>query len=353
MISFVVPAHNEEACIGRTLKAIHASARDVVQPYEIIVADDASTDDTGMIARELGAKVVRVNHRQIAATRNAGARAAVGERIFFVDADTTINARAVRSALRQMDRGAVGGGAPTWVEGPVPIYARIVAGLLCVTGPLSGFTGGAFMFCTREGFVATGGFSERFFWGEEGTLTLALKREGRFVVIWQPVLTSGRRFRTISGMELVAGIFRLVISPVKMVTQRKSVERIWYDSNRADDDKPRGSWAVRISNGIALLLLLALISGPLWKLVPHSVTPITSGLGKMRMVVGFIISHVGLVLVPITVVLAVNIVRQKRWAGSIQSAVVMAVCAWQAWKCMRAAAWHWTLVWEWFEPMLR
>jgi cellulose synthase/poly-beta-1,6-N-acetylglucosamine synthase-like glycosyltransferase len=27
MISFIVPAHNEQACLGRTLQAIHASAR--------------------------------------------------------------------------------------------------------------------------------------------------------------------------------------------------------------------------------------------------------------------------------------------------------------------------------------
>jgi hypothetical protein len=39
MISFIVPAHNEQAGIGRTLRAIHDSARVVGQPYEII-ADD-------------------------------------------------------------------------------------------------------------------------------------------------------------------------------------------------------------------------------------------------------------------------------------------------------------------------
>src|SRR6185503_16812179 len=100
MISFVVPAHNEEACLGRTLRAIHDSTHEIGQPYEIIVADDASTDATGEIAREHGAKVVQVNHRQIAATRNSGARAASGERIFFVDADTVINARVLAAALR-------------------------------------------------------------------------------------------------------------------------------------------------------------------------------------------------------------------------------------------------------------
>src|SRR5258705_13489613 len=95
MISFIVPAHNEQACLPRTLQAIHESARLVGRPYEIIVVDDASTDATAAIARQNDARVVSVNHRQIAATRNSGGRAAAGEQLFFVDADTTINPRAV------------------------------------------------------------------------------------------------------------------------------------------------------------------------------------------------------------------------------------------------------------------
>ena len=116
MISFIVPGHNEQAGLGRTLVAIHDSARVVGQPYEIIVVDDASTDATAEIARRHHAQVVRVNHRQIAATRISGGRAAQGERLFFVDGDTTINPRALASALHHPDNGAVGGGAPTWLD---------------------------------------------------------------------------------------------------------------------------------------------------------------------------------------------------------------------------------------------
>src|SRR5437667_2239448 len=95
MYSFIVPAHNEQACLDRTLQAIHESARLVGLAYEIIVVDDASTDATVEIARRNKARVVSVNHRQISATRNAGGRAASGDRLFFVDADTTTNPRAV------------------------------------------------------------------------------------------------------------------------------------------------------------------------------------------------------------------------------------------------------------------
>jgi glycosyltransferase involved in cell wall biosynthesis len=120
MLSFVVPAHNEQARLGRTVQAIHAAARATGRPYEVIVVDDASTDATAEVARKHDATAVSVNRRQIAATRNVGGRAARGERLLFVDADTVVSPRVVADALRQLDRGAAGGGAPARFEGPVP-----------------------------------------------------------------------------------------------------------------------------------------------------------------------------------------------------------------------------------------
>ena len=125
-----------------------------------MVANDASTDATPEIAIEHGARVVSVNHRQIAATRNSGGRAAIGERLFFIDADTTINAKTVAASLREMDKGAVGGGAPIMFgkHEVVPLYIRLVSDLSVIVSKLAGFSGGAFMFCTRDAFGATGGF---------------------------------------------------------------------------------------------------------------------------------------------------------------------------------------------------
>jgi glycosyltransferase involved in cell wall biosynthesis len=163
MISFIVPAHNEQACLGRTLQAIHESARAVGQPYEIVVSNDASTDGTGEIAQQNNARVVSVNHRQIAATRNSGGSAATGDRFFFVDADTTIHSRALASALRAMDNGAAGGAAPARFDAAAPLYAHLLLWWFGLLMRLPGIAGGAFMFCTRKAFVATGGFDEKLF----------------------------------------------------------------------------------------------------------------------------------------------------------------------------------------------
>ena len=61
MISFVVPAHDEERLIGDTLGALDAAARALGQPFEILVVDDASTDRTAAIAATHGARVIRVD----------------------------------------------------------------------------------------------------------------------------------------------------------------------------------------------------------------------------------------------------------------------------------------------------
>src|SRR5690349_14133386 len=120
MISFIIPAHNEEAWIGRSVSAIRSAAESLGEPHEIIVVDDASTDATATIARRQDAQVIRVEHRHIAATRNAGARQAQGDIFFFVDADTLVNAPAIQSALRAIRTGAVGGGCIPQFDGSLP-----------------------------------------------------------------------------------------------------------------------------------------------------------------------------------------------------------------------------------------
>lgn len=348
MISFVVPAHNEQAYLGRTLRAIHDAAGTIGEPYEIIVANDASTDATAQIAQANNARVVDVNHRQIAATRNSGARDAQGERIFFVDADTTINARAVAAALKAMDKGAVGGGGPTWLgkDEIVPLYIRLLAVFALIVPKLVGFSGGAFMFCTREAFEATGGFNERVYFSEEGFFALALRREGRFAGLSEYVLTSGRRVRKISGMEMLAGLVRLAFSPIKSFTRRSFGEKVWYDSNRADDDKMPDSLGVRISNGLALVILVVALSEPFWTRLPWSFTPLATPLGKARMITNVILCHVGLICWAPALVLFVNLLRQKRWTGVVQSTALIAFFVWNAWGATRVTVWFWRGLFE-------
>ena len=232
-LSFVVPAHNEERLLPATLQAIREAAAACGIEYEVIVADDASTDRTAQVAAECGARVVPVQHRKISATRNSGTRAATGELLVFVDADTLINQDVLVRAIEAVANGAVGGGATVRFDGHVPLYARALIPLL--TGVMRSLclAAGCFVFCTRAAFEAAGGFDERLFGAEEIALSVALKKIGRFVILRETVTTSGRKLRTYSGLEILGIMGRFALGGRRMIERRDQMG-LWYDPRRED-----------------------------------------------------------------------------------------------------------------------
>ncbi|MBN2075092.1 MAG: glycosyltransferase [Dehalococcoidales bacterium] len=87
MISIVIPAHNEEMYLPECLDSL--KKQDYTGDYEIIVADNGSTDQTTVIARNFGAKVIPCfKEKSVIYARQAGAEAALGEIIVQADADT-------------------------------------------------------------------------------------------------------------------------------------------------------------------------------------------------------------------------------------------------------------------------
>lgn len=239
-VSFAIPAHNEQHHLPGTIEAIHRAARTLGLPYEVVVADDASTDATADVARGKGARVVSITARQIAAARNAAARATTGEVIFFVDADTIVNADAVREALVAMERGAVGGGAMFRFDGVIPLWASATMALLTLFFRLARLCGGAFLFARRSAYEAAGGWDQALFAGEEIAMARALKRQGRFVLVRTKVLTSGRKIRTYSAAEILGMSMALALSPRRSVRDRGRLP-LWYGPRREDPaERERG-----------------------------------------------------------------------------------------------------------------
>jgi glycosyltransferase involved in cell wall biosynthesis len=233
VVSFVIPAFNEERLLGRTIQAIHAAAKVVNEAYEVVVADDASTDRTAAVASANGARVVRVEFRQIAATRNAGARAASGDLLIFVDADTIVSPAAVLRAVAAMAAGAAGGGASVRFDDPVPVYARIMLFVLAQAFRRARLAGGCFLFCTRRAFEAAGGFDEALFGSEEVTMSRALQRQGPFVILKDHVITSGRKVRAYRAGELAKVFMRLMLRGPRSVRDRSGFD-LWYRERRPD-----------------------------------------------------------------------------------------------------------------------
>src|SRR5256886_7098183 len=176
MFSFIVPAYNEEHELSGTLAAIHDAASGASGPYEIIVVDDASTDATPEIAAQTGARVIRINRRQIAGARNSGGRTAQGDYLFFIDADTRINRAHITGAIAAMDAGYAGGSARVNMDGLIPIWGRML--LLGFSSVYFGLNlgAGAFLFTTRRNFDIVCRLLLEKKNGEEVYFSLELKR---------------------------------------------------------------------------------------------------------------------------------------------------------------------------------
>jgi glycosyltransferase involved in cell wall biosynthesis len=231
MISFVVPAYNEEHELSDTLAAIHAAADGAAHPHEIIVVDDASTDATPQIALRAGANLVRINRRQIAASRNAGGRAAQGEYLFFIDADTRINRAHVTGAIAALEGGYTGGSARVAMDGFVPIWGRVLLGGFSFLYFGLNLGAGAFLFTTRRNFDLVGGFDEQYFAGEEVYFSIELKKLGGFKVLREPVVTSARKLRMYSARHFLPKFFGVIISGPRGIRSRANLG-LWYDGKR-------------------------------------------------------------------------------------------------------------------------
>ncbi|HST45292.1 MAG TPA: glycosyltransferase [Luteimonas sp.] len=234
-VSVIIPAHNEARLLGATLEALHRATAPLPRTFEVLVVDDASTDGTAEVARQHGAGVLQVSHRQIAATRNAGAAASSGGYLLFLDADTLVDGEVVRAALRTLDGGAAGGGAAVRLAGDVARHARWAAGLFVLVFRITRIAPGCFLFCTREAFQRCGGFDERYFAGEDVAISRALARQGRFRILREGVRTSARKLQTFSALEHLRLLLRFAWRGRGLLRSRADLD-LWYGNRRHGPD---------------------------------------------------------------------------------------------------------------------
>jgi len=102
VISVIVPVRNSPAELGLCLGRLFESTYSL---YEVIVVDDASTDETAKVARELGVRLLPLDERcGPAEARNRGAELARGEILFFLDADVCATPETLREVADTFER---------------------------------------------------------------------------------------------------------------------------------------------------------------------------------------------------------------------------------------------------------
>ncbi len=166
-VSVVVPCYNAATTLGECLDALLAQS---VKPFEVIVVDDASTDDSVRIAVEReSVRVVSLPFNSgAAAARAAGAGRTAGDVIMFVDADVALRPDAIEKALERLSAndkpdaivGMYGARAPGGDFYSVAHNYFTVYNHSRQEGPIQWFWGAIGM-VRKDAFKAVGGFDQR------------------------------------------------------------------------------------------------------------------------------------------------------------------------------------------------
>lgn len=188
MVSVIIPALNEESCLGETLRAVWA----LEGAKEVIVADGGSTDRTVAVAETLGARVVAAP-RGRGSQMHAGAAIATGEILWFLHADTVPPREALSLLEGALQRPGVGGGNFGLVFDGLSRAARWMTTIYPFLQILNLCYGDSGFFLSRDTYVRVGGFRALPLF-EDLDLLRRLRRRGKFVHLSCPIVTSSRRF---------------------------------------------------------------------------------------------------------------------------------------------------------------
>jgi len=225
MLSIVVPVLDEAAIIQGTLRSLQDLRR---RGCEVIVVDGASSDATRSLAAPLADRVIDAP-RGRAAQMNAGARAARGDILLFLHADTLLPA----GALDEIESGLARTGR-AWGRFDVTISGSralaLVAAMMNLRSRLSGIaTGDQAMFARRAAFEAAGAFPEIPLM-EDVALSKALKRLSPPLCLRARAATSGRRWQRHGTVRTILLMWRLRLAYALGADPRRLARR--YDVER-------------------------------------------------------------------------------------------------------------------------
>lgn len=191
-ISVIIPAHNEERYLRRTLDALKGQDYDW---FEIIVVANGCTDCTAEVARGRCNRLITMSQKSLGVARNLGARLAKGELLLFLDADTILAPQALRGIAQEFSKSDSAGtvrGRPDTER----FKYRLVYGLKNFVHRFSLHRGSSgVILCWKRPFIYVGGFDEGLEVRENSELIGRLRRFGEYKYISEvSAVTSMRRY---------------------------------------------------------------------------------------------------------------------------------------------------------------
>ena len=234
-ISIVIPARNEEKFLPECLDAIQKASKHIRESIEIVVVLNRCTDATEAIAQSNGCKIVQDESKNLSHIRNSGIRAASGDWIITIDADSRMSEYMLAHVVHVLSNPKIVGG------GVLILPERWSLGIL-LTGlclvPIIlfyGISGGLFFF-RKADFDAIDGFNEQLASVEDIDFAKRLKRHGksasrRFVNLYRShIRTSCRKFDRLGDWYFLKRPF-LFMSILKGRNQ-SAADNFWYDFER-------------------------------------------------------------------------------------------------------------------------
>lgn len=183
-LSVIIPAHNEEGYIGRTLENLPGNV-------EAIVVCNGCTDSTFKVANAFSKgksiKIFNLPEKGVSRARNHGARMASGGKLVFMDADIVAGEGLLKS-IAESDYEIGTCLVKPDVDKLIPKSLMMLKNLSHQFGTCSGV-----IFCTKEMFDKAGGFDESLELGEDGKFLRAARKIGRYGVVKEYAVNSMRR----------------------------------------------------------------------------------------------------------------------------------------------------------------
>lgn len=191
-LSVIIPNHNGSAFIDTCLKALFSAGH---RPFEVIVIDDCSTDNSAEIINKFPCRLVRLERRGGASkARNLGAKNSLGDALFFIDADCVIQDDTILQAINAYDsnRDCIIGGSYTPIAFDDTFFSTFQSIFINYSELRTvepDYIAGHAMVMGRNVFEKSGGFPEDFApIIEDVEFSHRLKRSGQRLIMDRAIL---------------------------------------------------------------------------------------------------------------------------------------------------------------------
>jgi GT2 family glycosyltransferase len=235
MVSVIVPTLNEAGTIGSLLKALNGQIVDV--PFEVIVVDGGSIDGTFDIVAHYPSVRFIQTVAGVSLQRNAGAAAASGDLLVFLDADTSPSRYFLKNVANAYRTRSFAVACPwffpsTWRPDIQVIYA--IFNVMFFMSQLRFHTGAGVCIVTpKDMFTRVGGFDSALHLGEDVRYLQMASEHGRHRHLLTPLYTSPRRFENEGVLKTL--LFYIRISPALLSQHQEKLTTVKYLPVRKDE----------------------------------------------------------------------------------------------------------------------